>query len=175
MSRVGRATEKALQRVIFMFETANVMYTNGPAIWGGCVTRRSIRAGERTKIGLNMHISYGPINTRLYQLPANGVMQICDCKKGLGDVFEIDKEIIAYKSINEAIELIKYYLSDEKERENIALAGYRRVMTDYRRVSTFSHACHLIGHGLCRKGINTLKDGTPISTILTERNSNFGN
>ena len=43
LSRVGRATEKALKRVNYIVWTAAVMYTNGTAIWGGCVTRRSNR------------------------------------------------------------------------------------------------------------------------------------
>ena len=28
------------------FKTTASIFTNGPAIWGGCVTRRSIRAGS---------------------------------------------------------------------------------------------------------------------------------
>ncbi|MCK4735931.1 MAG: glycosyltransferase, partial [Methanophagales archaeon] len=59
----------------------------------------------RCKIGINIHLSYGPSNRRIYQLPANGVMQICDCPEGLGQVYEIGKEVITYHSIEEAIEL----------------------------------------------------------------------
>jgi spore maturation protein CgeB len=39
-------------------------------------------------------------------------------------------EIITYKSPQEAIEKVKYYLSHDKEREAIREAGERRAQTD---------------------------------------------
>jgi|GEM_PF-964384 spore maturation protein CgeB len=117
---------------------------------------------QRSKIGLNVHLSYGPSNIRTYQLPANGVMQICDCPEGIGDVFEIDKEIIVYHSSAEAIELIDYYLENDQERKKIAAAGFKRVIKDYRRIDTFSHALTLVLEGMQDCGINSLKDGTQI-------------
>ncbi len=74
-------------------------------------------------------------NTRLYELPANGVMQICDRGAGnaTAELFEEDKEIILYDTMDEAIDKIKYYLKNDKAREKIALAGYERVMKDYKQ------------------------------------------
>jgi spore maturation protein CgeB len=117
---------------------------------------------QRSKIGLNVHLSYGPSNIRTYQLPANGVMQISDCPEGIGDVFEIDKEIIVYHSATEAIELIDYYLENDEERKKIAAAGFKRAIRDYRRIDTFSHALTQMLEGMQDCGINSLKDGTQI-------------
>jgi spore maturation protein CgeB len=86
---------------------------------------------QNTKIGFNMHLSYGPSNQRLYELPANGVMQICDCDEGLGDIYEVGKEVVTYKTINEAIEKIEYYLKNDSERIKIAEAGYKKVKEKY--------------------------------------------
>ena len=84
-----------------------------------------------TKIGLNIHESFGPCNRRMFALPASGVMQICDCPEGLSEVFEVGKEVIVYRTPKEAAELIRYYLEHDAERQAIAAAGYRRVTRDY--------------------------------------------
>jgi len=118
---------------------------------------------QRSKIGINIHFSFGPSNVRTYQLPANGVMQVCDCKEGLGQVFEIGKEVVVYESINEAIGLIRYYLEHDEERKKIAAAGFKRVMRDYKRLTTFADAIEKIKKGMIEDGIRYFKDGTLVT------------
>jgi len=117
---------------------------------------------QRCKIGINIHLSFGPSNMRIYQLPANGIMQICDCKEGLDQVFEIGKEVIAYDSIEEAIDLIKYYLEHDEERKKIATAGFERTMKDYKRLTTFVNAIEKIKKGMLEEGVTHFKNGTSI-------------
>lgn len=93
---------------------------------------------QNTKIGFNTHMSYGPSNLRLYELPMNGVMQVCDCRDGLSLLYEIDKEVVAYDSIGEAVEKIEYYLAHDDERKKIAMAGYLRAQKNYRLEQSFS-------------------------------------
>ena len=52
-------------------------------------------------------------------------------------MFELGKEAIGYDSIDEAVELCRYYLEHEEERREIAGAGWRRAMSDYNEISTF--------------------------------------
>jgi spore maturation protein CgeB len=125
---------------------------------------------QRTKIGINIHMSYGPSNVRTYQLPANGVMQICDCREGLGDVYKIGKEVICYDTVKEAIDLIQYYLVHENERKEIAAAGFKRTMRDYKRVTTFNRAIEQIKIGMLEDGINYFKDGTPVTIKQSKSN-----
>lgn len=87
---------------------------------------------QNAKIGINMHLSGELGNGRLYQLPMNGVMQICDCKDALSEVFEPGKEIVGYNTIDEAIELIEYYLEHDEERKKIAAAGFRKAIKNYK-------------------------------------------
>jgi glycosyltransferase involved in cell wall biosynthesis len=96
------------------------------------------RAGlyYRARIGLNMHFSASPMETgnmRMYEVPAHGVMLLCD-KAGLdahSQIFEPDKEAVFYDSMEDAIQKIEYYLSHDAERERIARAGFARVHRDY--------------------------------------------
>lgn len=91
----------------------------------------------RTKIGINMHNSTGPINLRTFYLPANGVMQICDNKTNLGKIYKLGKEAIGYDSIDEAIDLTRYYLENDEERLSIAQAGWYRATNDYNEIKSF--------------------------------------
>ena len=93
---------------------------------------------QRSKIGINIHNSTGPINFRTFYLPANGVLQICDNKSYLGKIFELDKEVIGYNNIEEAIEKTNYYLNNETERLKIARAGFIRTMKDYNEKECFN-------------------------------------
>lgn len=86
---------------------------------------------QRTKIGPNFHHSTGPINYRTYILPANGVMQICDNKAHLAKVYDLGTEVVGFDTVDEAIELTKYYLSHDDERRLIAANGWKRAICDY--------------------------------------------
>jgi hypothetical protein len=99
---------------------------------------------QRTKIGINIHNSTGPVNFRTYYLPANGVLQICDNKSHLAKVFDVGKEVIGYETINEAIELCDYFLIHDEEREAIAVAGWERATRDYNEVACFRRLVNIL-------------------------------
>lgn len=103
---------------------------------------------QRVKIGINEHPISGPSTLRTYQLPSNGVMQICDCPEGLDQVFKVGKEVVAYHSIDEAIELIHYYLDNDEERKKIAAEGFKRAIKDYKRETTFLNALRKIENSI---------------------------
>jgi hypothetical protein len=107
---------------------------------------------RRTKIGPNFHNSTGPINARLFQLPANGVMQICDNKSRLGTVYELDKEVVGFDTVEECIDLCRYYLAHDRQRREIAARGWRRVLRDYNEVAAFAWRMRIIeAHAARRK------------------------
>lgn len=88
---------------------------------------------RKAKIGINIHNSTGPINVRLNELPAHGVMQICDNKCRLGHIYQLGNEVVGFDYIDEAVDLLRYYLdpAHDDERAQIALNGYQRYMKDY--------------------------------------------
>jgi spore maturation protein CgeB len=104
---------------------------------------------QRTRIGINIHNSTGPINFRTFYLPANGVMQICDNKSHLGNIFSLGTETIGYDSIEEAIELTRYYLEHDDDRRRISAAGWQRVVNDYNEVACFRRAVNAIDELKC--------------------------
>ena len=99
---------------------------------------------QRAKVGPNLHNSTGPINYRTYYLPANGVMQICDNKSYLAKIYELGKEVVGFDTIDECIDLCRYYLSHDEERRLIAANGWKRALTDYTESAVFRRNMTLI-------------------------------
>ncbi len=89
---------------------------------------------QRSKIGINDHmVVAGPSSARTFELPANGVMQLCDNDFALKEFFELDKEVVAYeyKDAEDVINKIEYYLNNSKEREQVANAGTKKTYNNY--------------------------------------------
>jgi spore maturation protein CgeB len=126
---------------------------------------------QRTKIGINIHNSTGPINYRTYYLPANGVMQICDNKAHLGKIFELNKEVVGFETIDEAIDLCQYYLVHDEERRQIAAAGWERAMKDYNEIVVFNK---VLGN-ICEVWDGKRKRGNFPILYLKARKSRFLN
>ena len=89
---------------------------------------------QRSKITLNHHINVAGLyanNMRLFEATGVGTLLITDWKVNLHEMFEIGKEVVAYRTPEECIELIQYYLEHNEEREAIAMAGQRRTLREH--------------------------------------------
>lgn len=92
------------------------------------------RSLGRSRITVNRHINVAENyanNMRLYEATGVGAMLLTDKKDNLGDLFEIGKEVVAYGSVEEAIELIGYYRAHPDEARAIALAGQVRTLSEH--------------------------------------------
>ncbi len=81
-----------------------------PPLWGYDMYRQL----QRSKIALNIHIDMAEqyaANMRLYEATGVGTMLLTDWKTNLPELFETGKEVAAYRSTEECVELVKYYLS----------------------------------------------------------------
>lgn len=89
---------------------------------------------RRAKIGFNIHNRgrHTIGSYRLFDLPANGVMQISDGSDYLSDFFVPDREIVGYEHTEALITLIDRYLTNDLGRRDIARAGFERVERSHR-------------------------------------------
>lgn len=89
---------------------------------------------RRAKLGVNAHLrgKYTVGSYRMFDLPANGVMQLSDGGEYLGRFYEPGREILGYDNADELIAQLDQCLTRPQEREAVARAGYRRVMADHR-------------------------------------------
>jgi len=87
-----------------------------------------------SKITVNHHIgvaeSYAN-NMRLFEATGVGTLLVTDWKVNLHEMFEPGKEVVTYRSPEECVEVIRYYLQHEEERQRIARAGQERTLREH--------------------------------------------
>jgi len=115
-----------------------------------------VKLYQRAKIGINIHNrgDYTVGSYRLFDLPANGVMQISDGGEHLNKFFSVGNEIISYKNVEELISTIKYYLVHDEERRQIALNGFMRTRQDYKIAKQLIKASELIKAAMQKLDLN---------------------
>jgi hypothetical protein len=96
-----------------------------------------------SKITLNHHGDVAPYanNLRLYEATGVGAMLLTDWKNDICELFEPGKEIVTYRSTEECLELIQYYLDHDNEREAIAKAGQKRTLSEH---TYYKRMCELL-------------------------------
>jgi spore maturation protein CgeB len=101
----------------------------GPA-WG----IEMYRILRNSLITLNHHIDMAgrfANNLRLYEATGVGTLLVTDWKENLHELFEPDAEVIAYRTNDECVELVRYFLAHDMERARVAKAGQRRTLKDH--------------------------------------------
>ncbi|MFJ2995298.1 glycosyltransferase [Pandoraea sp. NPDC087047] len=99
-------------------------------VWG----LNMYRALARSRVTLNRHINVAENNAnnmRLFEATGVGTLLITDRKDNLGELFEVGKEVVAYDSQEEAVELIRYYMDHPEEADAIARAGQARTLREH--------------------------------------------
>ncbi|WP_454620120.1 CgeB family protein [Bradyrhizobium cenepequi] len=90
------------------------------------------QALRRSRITLNSHIDMvgrEAGNVRLFEATGVGTFLLTDFKDNLHTLFDPDREVVAWRSIDDCIEKIERYLADDAARKEIAAAGQRRTLT----------------------------------------------
>jgi spore maturation protein CgeB len=89
---------------------------------------------QQAKVGFNVHnrgkFTIG--NYRMFELPANGVLQVSDGGEYLASFFEPGREIVGAEEADDMIERIEYFLSHDRERREIAVEGFRAALARHR-------------------------------------------
>jgi spore maturation protein CgeB len=89
---------------------------------------------QRSDITLNNHIDMAgnyANNCRLYEGTGVGTLLLTDWKENLQEIFDVGKEVIAYRSLEECAQLLRYYLEKTLERKSIASGGQRRTLQEH--------------------------------------------
>ncbi len=75
------------------------------------------------------------VNQRVFDVAACGAFLLTDGMPDLEEYFEIGSEAVCYESVEEAVELARYYLGRTRQREKIAGAARKRVLAEH----TYTH------------------------------------
>ncbi|MCR4788557.1 MAG: glycosyltransferase, partial [Lachnospiraceae bacterium] len=84
---------------------------------------------NKSRINLNISLRsiHSGIPLRVIDIMACGGFVLSNYQKEIAEYFKEDREVVMFRSKEEAIEKIRYYLDHEEERAAIALAGYEAV------------------------------------------------
>jgi len=75
------------------------------------------------------------VKARNFEIPFFNGFQLTDYVPSIENYFDLGKELVCYKDVDEAVALIKYYLENETERELIKSAGYERAYKEHKYIN----------------------------------------
>lgn len=78
------------------------------------------------------------LKARHFEINGCGAFQLSYYVEGLETYYEIGKEIAIYVDPDDLLAKVKFYLAEDKLRESIALAGYKRTLSDHTFVDRFA-------------------------------------
>lgn len=117
----SRNREDALERLFKEFPN----FDYGQALFEDVAKRFG-----NSKICFNIAMT-DDINMRNYEVMATGSFLLTNWIPSIEELFEDGKHLVLYRSEDEMIEKVKYYLAHDEEREKIAQAGYEHVMANH--------------------------------------------
>lgn len=88
-------------------------------------------AGSKINLNISLKGIEGGTPQRIMDVLGAGGFVLTNYCQETAELFEEDKEIVMFKSPEELVEKVDYYLLHDKEREQIARAGHRKVMECY--------------------------------------------
>ena len=79
----------------------------------------------------NKHTGDHACNMRIFEATGLGNCLLTDHKSDIQSIFEPDKEIVTYKSLNEAVSKANYLIENPKVASEIGFAGQRKTLANY--------------------------------------------
>ncbi|MEW6088952.1 MAG: glycosyltransferase [bacterium] len=108
-----------------------------------CLQKKDIYAGEAvkvynaSKIIIDHHILYGRkknifnVTPRVFEVPASGGFLLTPDIPHLREFYKAGEEIIVYHTVEELVELVRYYLSRPEEIKKISEKAYQRAHKEH--------------------------------------------
>ncbi len=121
--------QKSIDVALFTRSKCNELNPN-IRVMGGVSTHNEMPlVFAESKINLNhtMRCIETGLSQRVWDIMGCGGFVLSNYQAEIPEYFEIGKEIACYENTAECIELIKYYLSHDEERNMIAKNGYEKV------------------------------------------------
>jgi len=93
-----------------------------------------IKDYNKYKAVLNKHQAVNhmsALNMRTFEVPATKTLLLNDYRNGIEELFDIEKEILVYKNIEELIEYLEKLRRNPKEYDEIITNGHKRVISEH--------------------------------------------
>ena len=81
---------------------------------------------------------------RMFEATGIGCCLLTDTGKNMKDLFEADKEVVTYESLEECLEKASFSQENESVRQAISEAGQKRTLSDYSLPNRCVQLCELL-------------------------------
>jgi len=88
------------------------------------------------------------VKARHFEVPACGTMEMTQDADDMKDYYKLGEEIVVYENNDDLTNKIKYYLTHDEEREEIARRGYERTIRDHSTEKRFEDIFRMMGKPL---------------------------
>lgn len=86
---------------------------------------------SRINLSQTLHSIFTGVQLRVFDIMASGGFVLTNYQSELENLFDIDHDMAVYHDFDEMEDLVRFYLSHEKERVRMAVSGYKHVINDY--------------------------------------------
>lgn len=130
IGRAGRWAQAPRKAEFFKRQPASILPGMRPPVFGleMFATLRDSKASFNAHIGLSQRTA---TNMRLFEATGAGGCLVTDWKEDLAELFDLDREIVCYRSIEECVEKVRWLLEHPEQRAQIARAGQARTLRDH--------------------------------------------
>lgn len=97
-----------------------------------------------TLFSLNIHQRMKQVKGRPIEIALCGGFVLSEYAPGIEEMFKIGEEMDVFRTKEELLEKVRYYLNNDEERERIARRGYERAIRDYDCVNGFAKVFAII-------------------------------
>lgn len=83
---------------------------------------------------LNVHADFSPRfagNMRLFEATGMGACLVTDWKENLADLFDLDREVVSFRDVDELVEKLRWLAANPEARSAIGEAGRKRTLRDH--------------------------------------------
>ena len=91
----------------------------------------SVFANSQINLNISSCQLKSGVNLRLYDIPAAGGFLLTDWKESVSGLFELDKEVVVYRSVEELNELIVFYSRHPEQRNKIIKNAGERIAAEH--------------------------------------------
>lgn len=103
-----------------------------------------IYSASSINIDINRLYQADMVNMRIFDIMACGGFVIAEHSKDLNELFEIDYEVVTFKTLNELLEKVGYYLSNTDKAREIAHRGMTAVRERHTIQSRVKHMLNIV-------------------------------
>ena len=103
-----------------------------------------IYSASTINIDINRPYQADMVNMRVFDIMACGGFVIAEHSEDLSELFEVDYEVVTFKTLSELLDKVEYYLSNADEAREVACRGNKAVRERHTIQARVKHMLNMV-------------------------------